>query len=93
MADPASDGDLLDTPHGPARVLRMPETAGTAAATGRATVLIGHGAGGSVAAGDIQAVAAAAVDAGIDVILVTQPYRVAGRKSAAPAKQLDTAWQ
>jgi predicted alpha/beta-hydrolase family hydrolase len=95
MADvpPNADGDLLDTPHGPARVHRLPATAGTAAASGRATVLIGHGAGGSVSAGDIQAVAKVAVAAGIDVVLVTQPYREAGRKSAAPAKQLDVAWE
>lgn len=98
MTDPASDGapapdgDLLETPHGPARVHRLPDTAGTALATGRATVLIGHGAGGSVGAGDIQAFAKAAVAAGIDVVLVEQPYRVAGRRSAAPAKQLDIAW-
>jgi uncharacterized protein len=26
------------------------------------------------------------------VVLVEQPYRVAGRRSAAPAKQLDVAW-
>lgn len=29
---------------------------------------------------------------GVSVVLVEQPYRVAGRKSAAPAKQLDAAW-
>jgi predicted alpha/beta-hydrolase family hydrolase len=29
----------------------------------------------------------------VTTILVEQPYRVAGRKSAAPAAQLDTAWK
>ena len=31
--------------------------------------------------------------AGVSVALVEQPYVVAGRRSPAPAKQLDTAWQ
>ena len=30
--------------------------------------------------------------AGFNVVLVEQPYRVAGRKTPAPAGQLDTAW-
>ena len=35
----------------------------------------------------------AAGAAGVSVALVEQPYRVAGRRSAAPAHQLDTAWE
>lgn len=58
----------------------------------RGALLLGHGAGGSVDAPDLQAAAAAALSAGVGVALVTQPYRVAGRRSAAPAAQLDTAW-
>jgi predicted alpha/beta-hydrolase family hydrolase len=54
--------------------------------------VLGHGAGGSVTAPDLQAVTAAAVAAGVSVALVEQPYRVAGRRSAAPAAQLDAAW-
>jgi predicted alpha/beta-hydrolase family hydrolase len=38
------------------------------------------------------AVTTAAVDRGISVALVEQPYRVAGRRSPAPAAQLDAAW-
>jgi uncharacterized protein len=53
---------------------------------------LGHGAGGSIAAADLQAVRAAAVNAGWTVALVEQPYRVAGRRAQAPAAQLDTAW-
>jgi predicted alpha/beta-hydrolase family hydrolase len=34
----------------------------------------------------------AAVTAGVSVALVEQPYRVAGRRSPAPAAQLDAAW-
>jgi predicted alpha/beta-hydrolase family hydrolase len=77
----------LETPHGTAR-------AHVAAAAGapRATLVLGHGAGGSITAPDLQAVAAAVVEIGVRVVLVEQPYRVAGRRSAAPARQLDAAW-
>jgi predicted alpha/beta-hydrolase family hydrolase len=34
----------------------------------------------------------AATTAGVRVALVTQPYRVAGRKAPAPANHLDEAW-
>lgn len=53
---------------------------------------LGHGAGGDVNAGDLVAVRDAAVGAGVTVALITQPYRVAGRRSAAPAAHLDEAW-
>jgi hypothetical protein len=55
-------------------------------------VVLGHGAGGGVGAKDIVAAAKAAREAGFSVALVEQPYRVAGRRSPAPAKQLDAAW-
>jgi uncharacterized protein len=54
---------------------------------------LGHGAGGGVAAPDLVAAAAAARELGVAVALVEQPYRVAGRRSAAPAHHLDTAWE
>ncbi len=53
---------------------------------------MGHGAGGGVEAPDLQAAASAARGAGYSVALVEQPYRVAGRKAPAPAKQLDANW-
>lgn len=56
------------------------------------TLVLGHGAGGGVDSPDLTATARAAHDAGIGVVLVEQPYRVAGRRSPAPAKQLDAAW-
>ncbi len=59
---------------------------------GRATLLLGHGAGGGVGAPDLVAVTATALEAGVHVVLVEQPYRVAGRRAPAPAHQLDTAW-
>ncbi|NUT95498.1 MAG: alpha/beta hydrolase, partial [Saccharothrix sp.] len=55
-------------------------------------LLLGHGAGGGIAAPDLVAATRAAVDAGVHVALVEQPYRVAGRRAPAPAKQLDAAW-
>src|SRR5688500_5750008 len=58
----------------------------------RALLALGHGAGGGVDAPDITAVREAAHAAGVTVALVTQPYRVAGRRAPAPAPQLDEAW-
>jgi uncharacterized protein len=77
---------LVDTPHGPAR------THLHAAADPRGALVLGHGAGGSVTARDLVAVTDAARSTGFSVALVEQPYRVAGRRSAAPAHQLDAAW-
>jgi predicted alpha/beta-hydrolase family hydrolase len=76
----------IETPHGPARA-HVNKTRG---ATG--AVVLGHGAGGGVGARDLQAAAEAAVAEGFTVALVEQPYRVAGRRSPAPARQLDAAW-
>ena len=39
-----------------------------------------------------MAASEAAKEAGLTVALVEQPYEVAGRRSPAPAKQLDAAW-
>jgi predicted alpha/beta-hydrolase family hydrolase len=76
----------LDTPHGAARAhLRLVSGAPGA-------LILGHGAGGGVAAPDLLAVADTAESAGLSVALVEQPYRVAGRRSPAPSRQLDTAW-
>jgi len=58
----------------------------------RGTLVLGHGAGGGIGAPDLVAVARAAQSEGIGVVLVEQPYRVAGRRSPAPARQLDAAW-
>jgi predicted alpha/beta-hydrolase family hydrolase len=58
----------------------------------RAWLVLGHGAGGGVAARDLAAATEAAQGAGVAVALVEQPYRVAGRRSPAPAHQLDAAW-
>ena len=76
----------LDTPHGPARVHLHPGPDPWAA------LVLGHGAGGGVGAPDIVAASDAAREEGLTVALVEQPYRVAGRRSPAPARQLDAAW-
>ena len=77
----------IDTPHGPARA-HVHE-----AKAARAVLVLGHGAGGSVSSADLQAATEAALANHVTVVLVEQPYLVAGRKSAAPAPQLDTAWK
>jgi predicted alpha/beta-hydrolase family hydrolase len=77
----------IETPHGPARA-HIHGKRGTAGA-----LVLGHGAGGGVSARDLVAATDAALAAGLRVVLVEQPYRVAGRRSPAPAAQLDAAWQ
>ena len=54
--------------------------------------MLGHGAGGGVESPDLVGATQAARSAGISVALVEQPYRVAGRRTPAPANQLDAAW-
>lgn len=76
----------IDTPHGEARAeLHLAEE-------GTAALLLGHGAGGGIKAKDLVTVTRSAQSAGVHVALVEQPYRVAGRRAPAPAKQLDTCW-
>src|SRR3954453_14657194 len=77
----------IETPHGPARALVQH------ADGARALLVLGHGAGGGVSAPDLMTTTRAALDAAVSVALVEQPYRVAGRKSQAPAAQLDAAWE
>jgi len=77
---------IVETPHGPARVHLHP------AEDARAALVLGHGAGGGVTAPDLVAATGAALAERISVALVEQPYRVAGRRSPAPARQLDAAW-
>jgi predicted alpha/beta-hydrolase family hydrolase len=76
----------VDTPHGTAQV--HPRHAETP----RGWLVLGHGAGGGVMSRDLVAVTEAALAEDLNVALVDQPYRVAGRRSPAPAHHLDTAW-
>src|SRR6266511_351420 len=76
----------VETPHGTAKAHLHPVDNPSAA------LVLGHGAGGGVEAPDLVAATDAALSEGISVALVEQPYRVAGRRSPAPARQLDAAW-
>jgi predicted alpha/beta-hydrolase family hydrolase len=76
----------IDTPFGTANAYL------SSAHDPRAALVLGHGAGGGVQAKDLVAAARVAQSVGLSVALVEQPYRVAGRRSPAPAHQLDAAW-
>jgi predicted alpha/beta-hydrolase family hydrolase len=76
----------IDTPHGPARAHLHP------AVKPKTALVLGHGAGGGVGSRDLVAVKDAALAEGVSVVLVEQPYLVAGRRSPAPAHHLDAAW-
>ena len=77
----------FETPRGPAGV-RLTDPAGPPVSL----LVLGHGAGGGVEAPDLIRVHDVAVAAGVRVALVTQPYRMAGRRAPAPAAHLDEAW-
>jgi predicted alpha/beta-hydrolase family hydrolase len=76
----------VETPSGPARVLLQH------ALEPKAALVLGHGAGGSVSAPDLQVATRVALEEDVSVALVEQPYRVAGRTNAPPAPKLDEAW-
>jgi uncharacterized protein len=76
----------IDTPHGPARA-HVTKIRGADGA-----VVLGHGAGGGVTARDLVTASEVAQAEKFSVVLVEQPYRVAGRRSPAPAARLDAAW-
>ncbi len=77
----------VPTPLGPARVHRY-EPAG--AVTG--TLVLGHGAGGGVDSADLAALATAGPAAGWRVLLVEQPWKVAGKRIAPAPARLDEGW-
>jgi uncharacterized protein len=76
----------IETPRGTARVL-LQHALGP-----KAALILGHGAGGSVSAPDLQVATRVALEEDVSVALVEQPYLVAGRTSAPPAPHLDEAW-
>ncbi|RMI33938.1 alpha/beta hydrolase family protein [Nocardia stercoris] len=76
----------LDTAAGPAETdLRKPRGA-------RFLLILTHGAGGGVDARDLLTVRDAALELGGAVALVTQPYRVAGRRAPGSVPAQDAAW-
>lgn len=76
----------ISTPHGLARAHLQPAERPVAA------LVLGHGAAGGIGTPDLVAATEAACSLRVTVALVEQPYRVAGRRSPAPARQLDAAW-
>jgi predicted alpha/beta-hydrolase family hydrolase len=58
----------------------------------RGLLVLGHGAGGGPEAPDLLAARDGAVAAGFSVARVEQPWRVAGRRVAAPTAHLDEAF-
>ncbi|KGM17958.1 hypothetical protein N867_00465 [Actinotalea fermentans ATCC 43279 = JCM 9966 = DSM 3133] len=96
MATMPDDAPAL--PEEPARPVEIATRHGLARAYVRATdrplgvLVLGHGAGGGVQAPDLLAVSAAARGDGWSVVLVEQPYRVAGKKVPPRPRVLDEAW-
>ena len=75
----------VDTPHGEARLETF------RARTPFVTLLLSHGAGGGTGARDLQALAGELPGQGANVVLLEQPWRLAGRKVATPPPTLDDA--
>lgn len=75
---------VIDTPHGPARVVDL-----HAVRKPKASLLLTHGAGGGIDAIDLMALAEALPEHGLDVRLLEMPWRVAGKKVAARPVVLD----
>ncbi|HEU0102304.1 MAG TPA: alpha/beta family hydrolase [Mycobacteriales bacterium] len=59
---------------------------------GPARLVLGHGAGGGVDAPDLLAARAAALELGLQVVRVEQPWRVRGARVAEAPTRLDAAW-
>src|SRR5437773_3996978 len=77
----------IETRHGLARAHLRPADEPSAA------LALMHGAGVGVNSPDLEAVTEVANAASVSVGLMEQPYWVAGRKSPAPADQLDGAFR
>ncbi len=88
-AEAADAGEvrLVDTPLGPARTTTTRPDGIPAG-----SLVLGHGAGGQRWTLDVLAMRDAAVAAGWAVVLVDQPWRVAGRKIGPAPASLDLAW-
>jgi uncharacterized protein len=78
-----SQVQVVDTPHGPARLVR------DRSRWPIATLLLGHGAGGGIEAPDLAALAAELPRQGVSVVRVEQPWRVAGKRVAPRPDVLD----
>ena len=76
---------LVATPHGEGRLVTHRSRSPVA------TLLLSHGAGGGIDAGDLEALARDLPGQGISVALFEQPWRRAGRKVATAPPTLDAA--
>ncbi|CCH75459.1 conserved hypothetical protein [Nostocoides australiense Ben110] len=77
----------LETPQGPGRAHVY-----SGSVPARATVVLGHGAGGGIGASDLMLLASRLPEHGYRVVLIEQPWKVAGRKVAGRPPTLDAAW-
>ncbi|WP_372735822.1 alpha/beta family hydrolase [Nocardioides sp.] len=73
----------IETPHGPARLVTH------RARQARGTLLLSHGAGNGIDTRDLTALATHLPKHGITVVLLEQPWKVAGRKVATAPPTLD----
>jgi predicted alpha/beta-hydrolase family hydrolase len=76
----------VDTPVGPARLHVH------AVSRPKALVVLGHGAGRGSDTADLLGLAQALPQAGVSVVLVDQPWVLAGRRVATAPATLDVAW-
>ena len=83
----AGEARLVDTPLGPARATTTRPGGAPAGA-----LVLGHGAGGQRWTADVIATRDAMVGAGWAVVLVDQPWRVAGARIGPAPASLDRAW-
>ncbi|MFC6162053.1 alpha/beta hydrolase family protein [Kribbella jiaozuonensis] len=81
-----TDERIVGTPHGDARIVAY------RARRPVATLALGHGAGAGIESGDLAALAGRLPKQDMNVFLIEQPWRRAGRKLAPAPKVLDEAW-
>lgn len=88
MAVPERVEDI-ETTVGQARAHFFPVRRGSP----RATLVLGHGAGGGIEAWELQRLAAELPQVGVDVVLIEQPWRVAGKRVAEAQARVDAAFR
>jgi uncharacterized protein len=77
----------VDTPQGPGKLYVDP------AEQPNSLLVLGHGAGGGVAAADLELLAKSLPAFGTTVVRFEQPWHTAGRTAGAPPPKLDEAWR
>ena len=77
------DRRVIETPHGPARLVQRRATRPWA------TLVLTHGAGGGIEAPELYALGTRLPRRGVSVALVEQPWRVAGLRVASRPQVLD----